>query len=166
MGMDFTVISPVRHRFGDEPDFEQSSDQNAPFVGAQKSFLFSCPKVDPRQMAVLQFESLGVGMGGYGLFPADEGGGVRPDQGLVRGILILNDVNIPAGITPGPGVPVGLKDNVPVIPIWKTHSLVVDANVLKEKNELFIEAREIRVGFGKRLDNFVIDNIVIFYKTL
>lgn len=70
MPLDFTVVSAVRQRFGDQkPDRNQSESEresstlaeaNAPFVGPEKSFPFDCPNVDRTQWAVLLFESYGV----------------------------------------------------------------------------------------------------------
>jgi hypothetical protein len=150
--MDFTVIQSVRQRFGDEADpKEVPLEPSTPFVGPSKEFPFRCPKVDSHQQGVLQFESFGVGMGGF----------FTP--GFTRSVLRINGVNIPGGITPGPG----LEDtNGDIVPVWKSHSLIVGANTLKEENVLQIEASLMQIAFTKRLDNFIIDNVVVFFKTV
>jgi hypothetical protein len=146
MPSDFTVIQSVRQRFGDEFPEQAAVEKQAPFVGASKDFPFACPGVNRTAEAVLQFESRGAQAGYY-----DE----RP-----RNIIRINGVDIPGGITPGPhsttsGVQMGH---------WKSHTLTVPANVLGEQNVLHIEAITTLTP-REELDNFVIDNIVVFYKT-
>jgi hypothetical protein len=63
MAVDYTVIQPVRQRFGDgdyRMELNDEREVEAPFVGRQKDFAFSCPNVDPGQMAALHFESIGL----------------------------------------------------------------------------------------------------------
>jgi len=144
--MNFTVIQEVRQRFGDEVGEEEPVEKQAPFVGQSKDFPFACPSVDRASAAVLQFESRGVQSGYF-----DEG---------PRNIARINGTDIPGGITPGPywrseGRQMGL---------WKGHSLIVPANVLREQNVLHIEAVPVP-SLRLHLDNFVIDNVVVFFKT-
>ncbi len=148
MPADFTVIQAVRQRFGDRAR-EDLEEGEAPFVGASKSFPFACPNVVAGTMAVLQFESLGVSLG---------------EAGRPRNILRINGIDIPGGITPGPFRTVG-NAAFPRFPTWKTHSLLVPANVLREQNVLFIESITGQFGPGTHLDNFIVDNIVVFFKT-
>ena len=156
MPMDFTVIQSVRQRFGEKsfgrrrPQFPLESA--APFVGKAKNYPFSCPNVDRKERAVLQFESIGVEAEKFRTVPL-------PGR---RNILQINRIDIPGGITPG-SEDYEQDDQQ----FWRTHSLVVGANVLKERNVLRIEA--VVLGFGHGvfgIDNFMIDNIVLFYKTL
>lgn len=144
MSMDFTVVSPVRHLFGDR-DGAFPIEKSAPFVGRSKDFPFSCPKVIREQMAVLQFESFGV----------------MPDvERRKRNIIRINGVDIAGGITSNQDPIHGLAD------IWKTNSLIVGANVLQEQNTLHIEAIfESSGGPFNIRDSFIIDNIVVFFKT-
>jgi hypothetical protein len=153
MSSDFTVIQPVRQQFGDtqKPD---GLDFNAPFVGLSKEFSFLCPSVDPRQMAVLQFESLGVLSGLLG----KNGWDVNPNK---RNILRINGVDVPGGITPGPY----LKFSDTRCSLWKSHTLVVAGGILKERNTLYVEAIPSHIFPEHYHDNFILDNIVIFYKT-
>jgi hypothetical protein len=150
MAMDFTVIQPVRQRFGDATAdlAEIEEEQEAPFVGKSKDFPFSCPNVIRGQTAVLQFESLGVSAG--------------QRQGRPRDIVRINGVDIPGGITAGATVEVEDGNR---LPFWKAHLLTVAPNVLQEHNILHIESVEIPFGPSTNLDNFIIDNIVIFFKT-
>lgn len=138
MASDFTIVQMVRQRFGDanvaveEPQVEQE----APFVGASKEYVFTCPNILSGAAGVLQFESLGV----------STGQGSNP-----RNVLQINGVDIPGAITPGDGR------------LWKTHSLIVPDGVLRLHNTLRIEA--VRFGIGiTAIDNFIIDNIVVFFK--
>jgi hypothetical protein len=112
MPIDFIVIQAVRQRFGDVFTGAEDSlgEPEAPFVGKSKDFPFACPNVSRGEFAVLQFESLGVTA-------------PRADQpSRPRNILQINGVEIPGRITAGHGK------------FWKTHSLLVPANVLKEVN--------------------------------
>lgn len=84
MSMDFTVIQPMRQRFGGKradsinpPD----RDLGAPTVGGSEEYVFSCPNVDPMQWAVLQFQSIAVSL----------------DWNILR----INDIEIPGGLQPG-----------------------------------------------------------------
>src|SRR5437868_12001822 len=47
MPSDFTVIEPVRQRFGDQNvrEGEQQFEREAPFVGQSKDYPFPCPDV-------------------------------------------------------------------------------------------------------------------------
>jgi hypothetical protein len=148
MPSDFTVIQAVRQRFGDaSADLgEVQAELEAPFVGSSKDFAFSCPNVVQGEFGVLQFETFGVSAG---------------HQGRPRNILRINGVDIPGGITPGPTIAVSDK----ALPVWKSHSLLVPPNALRKQNVLHVEATSIPRGPSQELDNFIIDNIVVFFKT-
>jgi hypothetical protein len=142
MAADFTVIQSVRQRFGDENLAAESplNELDAPFVGLSKDFKFLCPDVVPSGTAVLQFETLG----------ATEPllGGPQPGS-----VVQINGINIPNGIRPG------------YAGFWKSHNLIVPANVLTEDNVLHIEASVLAIAHAKHFDDFIIDNVVIFYKS-
>jgi hypothetical protein len=153
MASDFTVIQAVRQRFGEE-DSDPSEirlEQETPFVGVSKDFPFSCPNVERGEMAILQFETLG----------ASAGYRERP-----RNILRINGIDIPGGITPGPAIDTSDVEGAggDSLPIWKSHLLLVEANVLNEANVLHIESVPIPYGGDQTLDNFILDNVVIFFK--
>jgi hypothetical protein len=144
--MDFTVIIAVRQRFGDDtPELSETPvEQEAPFVGQAKDFPFSCPNVAVRQLAVLQFQSLGVT--------------ALRDFGLAHvNILRINGVDIPGGITRGPAAG--------KIPLWTTHSVLIPENTLREQNTLHIESVPVPLAHESTLDNFIIDNVVVLFKT-
>jgi len=154
MASDFTIIQAVRQRFGDGPptQFEVYFENDAPFVGRAKDFPFSCPNIDLKAMGLLQFESLGVTAGGI------------TNYGNARNILQINGNDIPGGITPGPAIE-DLSEKYPLIPIWKSHSLIVPQYVLREENVLHIEAVKMAIAIEETYDTFIIDNIVVFFKT-
>jgi hypothetical protein len=143
--MDFTIVIPIRQRFGDQQAdlAEIPVEQEAPFVGQSKDYPFSCPNVSG-EMAVITFQSLGItGLRDFGL-------------GHVN-ILRINGSDILPGITRGPAVN--------RIPLWTTHQLLIHANVLREQNVLHIESVPIPRGPASELDNFIVDNAVVFFKT-
>jgi len=156
MASDFTVVVRVRQQFGDakKDHDEVNVDSEAPFVGVAKDFPFLCPNVDPSQEAVLQFAHRGStqALG----FPDPQ-----PDGGLV-GINAEHPVRING---------VGLFGGVPAapfrftsMPLWSTRLLIIQPGVLRPENILRIETTDAgTVGSG--LDNFVIDNVVVFFKT-
>lgn len=154
MASDFTVIQAVRQRFGDEdPEFSLPQELEAPFVGAAHEYRFRCPGVDPGEMAILLFESLGVRAGSFQPF-------VVP-QPPPRNILRVNGVDIPGGITPASVEDVGRSQA-----FWKSHTLLVPNGILREDNVLRIEAVRFPTTTNQRnLDNFIIDNVVIHFKT-
>lgn len=161
MPMDFTVIQPVRQRFGDSNVIDSGHprggevllEQEAPFVGQSKDFRFSCPRVDPSQMAVLQFESLSVSAGLQYVF--------SPSFSGKRNIIRINGTDIPGGITNAPYVEAVER----IWHFWKTHSLLVPAHVLRDAgNILHIESIKIPISGGTTFDNFIIDNVVVLFK--
>jgi len=89
-------------------------------------------------MAVLQFNTLGVS--GW------------------NNTLQINGVDIAGGISVGP-LWIYLD---PHVPLWNTESQLVDAGVLEEENILHIESKPTQSG---NFDDFIIDNIVIWFKT-
>ncbi len=143
MAIDFTVIQAVRQRFGDLNMGFESTDElelQAPFVGKSKDFPFSCPNVAQEEWAVLQFESLGV---------------TAPLQNSSfppRNILQINNADIFGGLTSG------------APRFWKTHSLLVQPGVLRENNVLHIESVLLGHTHFEHWDNFIIDNIVVWFK--
>jgi len=155
MASDFTVIQAVRQRFGANDlasyNGERHIDWDSPFVGLSKEFPFACPNIDAQQWAVLQFESVGVNVGAFGTanpLPWN------PDTNIIR----INGTDVPGGIKAGPHV---VFDNK-AFPLWKSHSLLVAGRTLREQNVLRIES--VGIGFGGK-DGFIIDNVVMFYKT-
>jgi hypothetical protein len=155
MSSDFTVVLAVRQRFGDsDPEFGLPQELEAPFVGVSKEYAFACPGVDSAQIAVLQFESFGIRAGTFQPF-------VTP-QPPPRNVIRINGVDIPGGLTPGPEEKIGDRTRQN---FWRTHSLLVPANVLREQNVLFVEAVTFPLTSNQQnLDNFILDNVVVHYK--
>lgn len=135
MAMDFTVINPVRQRFGNkkEEDFDLMPEMDAPYVGTSKEFPFDCPNVDGTQSGILQFESLGIGA-----------------NSSSRSISI-NGSDLFGGLRTNPWTFVGQA----LLHSWRPHFILVHENVLRENNVLKIESGN---------DDFVIDNLVIMFK--
>ena len=141
--MDFTVVMPNRHRFGDtNPDpIDEDLETYAQFVGSTGTYNFDCPGVSGAEFGVLFFQSLGVSHR--------------------NNILQINGIVVPGGIPTS-------TDDLPKfrIQVWKGNVMLVPANVLlPHGNELMIESRDPDGGTNGNLDNFIIDNVVVMYKT-
>lgn len=106
------------------------------FSGQSRSFAFDCPAIDPGQRSVLMFESLHV----------------TTD----KNIFTINDKTIYGGL------PTTVQDTH----AWTSNVMLVEAGTLRpEGNSLEVEAR---TGSGESsgdIDDFVIDNVVLLYKT-
>jgi IgA Peptidase M64 len=108
------------------------------FVGQRKDFTFDCPGIDTSKEAVLMFQALHV---------------THP-----RNVFLINDETV-FGDLP-------TTTNVDDEEAWAGQVLLVSANVLRPAdNVLHIEARTTSGGTSGNLDDFVIDNVVLFYKT-
>jgi hypothetical protein len=150
MAADYTVIIAVRQRFGDSPGGTLGSpgrdwgeypiEHEAPFVGLSKDFVFDCPHVDSSQFGVLTFNSLGVSN--------------------FNNLLQVNGRDVPGGISVGP-VWIYLD---PHIPLWNTHSLLIERNGLKEHENVLHIGSVAPLEF-EELDDFIIDNAVMWFKT-
>ena len=161
----YTVIQEVRQAFGDRIAEEKAKETDAPFVGYAKVFPFATPDVDQSEPAILQLESLGL--------TADARRFKVWNQEIVyhRNALAINEKPVPGGLTPG--APLRDEDEpTGLIHFWKAHSIVVPAWYLQDQNTLYVEAEFLsKYPFmpedeeGKNRDNFIIDNVVIFYKT-
>ena len=73
-------------------------------------------------------------------------------------MIQINGVNVPGGIGVGSSWP--YLD--PHVPLWNTHLLLVEGSTLREQNVLHIESSP---GSDGNLDDFLIDNVVIWFKT-
>jgi hypothetical protein len=154
MAGDFTIVMQVRHRFGDQKKDrgEIDHDSEAPFVGQAGDFAFVCPDVDSSKEAVLQFAHRGSQQDLP--FPVPQ-----PDGGLV-GItqehpVKINGLQLAGGI---PAAPVRGQ-----MSLWSTRLLLIPPHVLRRDNVLRIETK--RLGPTSGLDNFTLDNVVVFFKT-
>jgi hypothetical protein len=140
MPADFTVIIEVRHHFGDDPDALPGV-----FAGRNSAFEFQCPGVDSSKPAVLMFETLDV------------------DHG--NNFIAINSTG---------ATPFGFPEVYGGIPVsqskrdWNANIMLVRRDVLRESNILRLGARDKQGGLGGlngKVDDFVIDNVVILYKT-
>ena len=156
MALDFTIITDVRQRFGDmirdeKPSLrerESGIEDDAPFVGWEKSFVFRCPSVDRSQFALLLFQTLGVS---------------------VRQGLEINGQTIFGGIAPSVdfdsrmlGSGSEAHQDRAAIARWNGNVMLIHPNVLQENNILRVRAAEMTAG---NIDDFVIDNVVVVFKT-
>ena len=109
------------------------------FAGANKEFPFDCPGVDPSKEAVLLFQAL--------------------DVDNVTNFIDINGTPLSEPSVSG-GIPLtqSARD-------WNGNVMLVRPNVLRENNTLRIGARDDRGSLLGNLDDFVIDNVVIFFKT-
>ncbi|MCW4011266.1 MAG: hypothetical protein NWF05_11735 [Candidatus Bathyarchaeota archaeon] len=106
------------------------------FVGDDEDYTFDCPNVDSEKTAVLFFR--------------------KWDVSFSKNIFTINGKSFDVGLTPNP-----LSEN------WKTEVLLVTSGILKAKgNVLHVESRNRKGGKDGNLDDFGIDNVVIYYKTL
>ena len=148
MPLDFTVVITVRQRFGDAEADDVGLETDAPFVGREKDFVFSCPNVDSSQPAVLLFQSQGV---------------MFQQPMTINGQTVFG--GIPSSIDIAPLGFVNQQGMVQAVIIaqWKGNVMLVTPGVLRENNVLHIESREI--PDTGNVDDFVIDNLVVLFKT-
>jgi hypothetical protein len=133
MATDFTVVLFQRQHFGDHADAWAAWEPNVPFVGLKKDFSFDCRNVDPRETAVLMFQSIGVS---------------NPTN-----VLQVNGVGVFGGL---PRVRAGNNWSANILLLEPRHQLKSSDNVLH------VEARR----HEGNIDDFIIDNVVILYKTV
>jgi parallel beta-helix repeat protein len=133
----FTVIQYQRQHFGNQPGSFNDIEPDVPFVGAAKEYVFDCPQVDPAETAILLFQSR--------------------DVSHSRNILHINGTPVYGGLPVSPS-----RDswNGNVLLVEPRHQLRATGNVLR------VEARNTSGGTGGDIDDFLIDNLVVQYKTL
>jgi hypothetical protein len=117
-------------------DEQGSLFPNVPFVGKTKDYTFDCPDVDPSETAVLLYNSYDV------TSPRDR--------------FELNNTQLFGGLYKGPGANT-----------WASHELLVepDFKLKATGNVLHVESLTAGGHTGGDIDDFVLDNIVIMYKT-
>ncbi len=163
--MDFTVVVRVRHHFGDfvedpvaqvgtiEVNVEAGTEleAGAPFVGPSATFQFDCPSVDSSADGVLLFQSMGVSHR--------------------NNLLEVNEVTVPGGLYMSAQfltVPGASESGFGLLEqgAWSANVLLIPINLLRETaNTLRIESRNQDGGTDGNLDDFIVDNVVVFYKT-
>lgn len=135
MSSDFTIIIRVRQHFGDDADSMPGA-----FVGTNNSYPFSCPRVDPTQEGVLLFQTLGVSHD--------------------KNFIAINSTGITGEPEVYGGIPVSRSDQD-----WNSNVMLIRPGVLTESNVLRLGARRSDGSILNELDDFVIDNVVVLFKT-
>jgi hypothetical protein len=137
--MDYTVIVQVRAQFGDK-DLDIGV-----FHGEESEWVFDCPNVDATQTAVLFLQGHQVGQ---------------------EQTLEINGSGLSGGLPAGP-IAAGLTESIGSNHVhgfsgksfgWSAYVMLVSPNVLRSSNNVM------RVASRERTE-FVIDNVVVFYKT-
>jgi hypothetical protein len=106
------------------------------FVGASKDFTFDCPGIDPNKDAVLTFQALSVD---------SEKNVFRMNDRVVFG-------DLPKTTSTAGG--------------WSAQTALITPGTLKPRgNVLHVEARTTGGATSGNIDDFVLDNVVLFYKT-
>jgi hypothetical protein len=136
MATDFTVLLPRRRHVGNNPEIFDKVDPGLPFAGPVASVSFDCPGIDPTETALLMFQSRHVD---------------HP-----RNILRINSVDVPGGL-PISAVRDGWNANV--VLVEPQHQLKSAGNVLH------LESRTSSGESSGDIDDFVLDNVVLVYKT-
>jgi hypothetical protein len=140
MASDFTVIVSVRQHFGDQPSYFKDDEPGVPFVGRTKDFHFDCPRVDPGADAVLMFQTRDV------------------DNN--KNIIQINPATAQQPTVHG-GIPVSPRKDT-----WNGNIMLIVRDALRETNNvLHVEAVSGDGVLGPDLDEFIIDNVVVLYKT-
>jgi hypothetical protein len=140
MASDFTVIVSVRQHFGDEASWLKDVEPGLLFVGRTKDFHFDCPRVDPGADAVLMFQTRDV------------------DHN--KNIIQINPATAQQPTVSG-GIPVSPSKDT-----WNGNIMLIGRGVLRETNNvLHVEAVSEDSVLGPDLDDFIIDNVVVLYKT-
>lgn len=135
MAADFTVVINVRHHFGNDHDALPGTS-----AGKDRDFGFDCPDIDTTQTAVLMFQSLDVD---------HEKNVISVNQPLTGPISVFG------------GIPVSRSDTD-----WNGNIMLISPNSLRDRgNVLHIGARDSRGSILGDVDDFVIDNAVVMYKT-
>jgi hypothetical protein len=137
MGNSFTVVQYQRQHFGNQPGSFNDIEPDVPFVGAAREYVFDCPHVNPAETAILLFQSR--------------------DVSHSRNTLQINGTQVYGGLPVSPS-----RDtwNGNVLLVEPHHQLRAAGNVLR------VEARNTSGGIGGDIDDFIIDNMVVQYKTL
>jgi hypothetical protein len=136
MPTDFTTILAQRQHFGNEQGNFNDVEPNVGFVGPTKDFTFNCPNVNSGETAFLMFQAR--------------------DVDHQRNVFRLNKVDIFGGLPASPS-----KDtwNGNILLVASRHKLTPTGNILH------VESRNRGGGGGSDIDDFILDNVVIVYKT-
>jgi hypothetical protein len=136
MATDFTVIFPQRQHVGNNPGIFGEVEPGVPFAGSAATISFDCPGVDPAEAALLMFQSRHV------------------DHR--QNVLRINGVDLSSGL---PASAVRDAWNANVVVVEPRHQLKATGNVLQ------VESRTSSGGGVGDIDDFLLDNVVLVYKT-
>ena len=137
MATNYTVVLFSRQHLGNEAGVFNDVEPNVVFVGGAKDFPFDCPGINTAEAAVLMFQSR--------------------DVDHQRNILRVNGVDVFGGL---PASPARDEWNGNILLVERHHQLEATGNVLS------VEARRADGGSTGDVDDFILDNVVIMYKTL
>ena len=137
MATNYTVVLFSRQHIGNEAGVFNDVEPNVVFVGRAKDFPFDCPGINTAEAAVLMFQSR--------------------DVDHQRNILRVNGVDVFGGL---PASPARDEWNGNILLVERHHQLKATGNVLS------VEARRSDGGSTGDVDDFILDNVVIMYKTL
>src|SRR6185503_9405365 len=136
MATNYTVVLFSRQQLGNEAGVFNDVEPNVPFAGRAKDFPFDCPGINPAEAAVLMFQSR--------------------DVDHQRNILRVNGVDVFGGL---PASPARDAWNGNVLLVEPHHQLKATGNVFH------VESRNSRGEAIDDIDDFIIDNVVIQFKT-
>jgi hypothetical protein len=135
MPSDFTIIRSRKLHFGDEENYLKDVEPDKDFTGDNLAMLFDCPGVDTSQRACLMFQSR--------------------DVDTQKNVFKVNGSNIDGGTPDSPS-----KDT------WNGNIMIIEGRLLRAtSNILRVVARNDDGGEGGDIDDFILDNIVVMYKT-
>src|SRR5262245_15643969 len=137
MATNYTVVLFSRQHIGNDPGTFDDIEPNVVFAGPAKEFVFDCPGVNSTEPAFLLFQSR--------------------DVDHQRNVFRVNGVDVFGGL---PASPARDAWNGNILLVERHHQLKATGNVLR------IEARTSTGGSTGDVDDFILDNIVIMYKTV
>ena len=137
MAATYTVVLFSRQHVGNAPGLFEEDEPGVAFVGPAAEWVFDCPGVDASEAAVLMFQSR--------------------DVDHRANVLRVNGVDVFGGVPVSPA-----RDawNGNVLLVERHHQLQAAGNVLR------VEARTADGGTAGDVDDFILDSIVIMYKTV
>jgi hypothetical protein len=147
MATDFTVILFQRQHFGNQPNLFNDAEPNVPFVGPTKDFSFNCPRVDPGETAFLMFQSRFVSHN--------------------RNVFQINGVGVFGGLPAGDDVvnySVDQPQNL-LVPGWQGNILLIEPHHQLRETGNVLHVGSLEAAPGRPTDDFIIDNVVLVYKT-
>jgi hypothetical protein len=137
MATNYTVVLFSRQHLGNDAGVFNDVEPNVVFVGPAKDFPFDCPGINTAEAAILMFQSRDV----------------DHQQNIFR----VNGVDVFGGL---PASPARNAWNGNIVLVERHHQLKATGNVLR------VEARRSDGGSTGDVDDFILDNVVIMYKTL